>query len=1243
MTRNIYALLVGIDEYKSPIPPLKGCVNDIMAIKGYLEQRVSSEGYQLNIRTLLNQDATRQAIIDGFEQHLTQATSEDVAFFYYAGHGAQENAPKEFLAFEPDGMDETIVCYDSRRNGAWDLADKELAKLIAKVAQKNPHITIIMDCCHSGSGSRDLEVETATRMAPKDDRQRPLDSFIFSPQDADIIAPASSRSLELNSGGFAVSTGKHIFLSACLNNELAKEYNGDGQPRGAFSFFLVDTLKKANGNLSYRDLIKRAKALVKSKVKEQSPQLEAVGSSDLDELFLGGAIGERTPYFTVSYHREYGWIMDGGAATGVSQGMGDETTNLALFPFEVSATQLQDAKFAIAKAKVVEVLPQLSKVEISGVSNLSLDMTFKAIVTSLPLPPKGVIISGEPQGVELARKAIETSNNNQPSLYLRSVETIEKAEFELLAKDDKYIITRPADGRALVENLDGYNQSTAFQAIQRLEHITRWMNIVELASPATSSIAPNAIELSVYQNGQALQGTEIRIQYEQQNGQWKRPAIKIRLKNNSDKRLYCALLDLTERYAVQSGFFEGGGIWLNAGEEAWALDGREIKPEVKDKYWQQGVTEAKDILKLIVSTAEFDAGLLELKELDSASVRDVKHPRRGNGTLNSLMNRIPSRDILGSDEEEVYDDWVTTQIAFTTVRPQPTTPVPKGEETVPLANGVQLQGHPELNAKVRLLNANESATTGGTRSLGTNTLPPILRGREGVTSFKFNTATRGLEPELNVLQISDIEDPSVVTPSNPLKLVVDTTLSDNEELLAFTHDGEFYLPVGHTQTTPNGKTEIVLDRLIENNPNPDESTRSLQSAVSIYFQKVVTQKFGAQYDYPRLALANVSVDRKVNYTNNLQQIQAEVAKAQRVAVYIHGIIGDTESIVPSIHLAKVQIDGQEKSLADLYDVVLTFDYENLNTPIEENAKLLKERLQAVGLTENHGKQLHIIAHSMGGLVSRWFIEREGGNQIAQHLIMLGTPNGGSPWPKVQDMAMTALTLGLNGLSTITWPVPVLGMLLKVINKRAEVNLNNMQVCLEQMLPNSDFLKNLAESPDPGIPYTIIAGNTSIAPAALTPGTEESNRVQRLMQKLFSKAIALPFFGQTNDIAATVVSITNVNMNRQHQPQIQEVGCDHLVYFSDPIGLTALSQAVLHAFNHTEATTTSQDKVKNLTNDVTLNSNNTSDDSSSNSSIWTTSGIMGLLGALFVSGFLMAHQGSNIKVDNQNTPRNSQVK
>jgi hypothetical protein len=670
MTCNIYALLVGIDEYVSPVPPLRGCVNDIMAIKEYLEGRISKDGYKLHLRTLLNQDATRQAIIEGFQQHLCQASSEDVAFFCYAGHGSQEQAPEEFWVLEPDRLNETLVCYDSRTPEGWDLADKELAKLIALVAAKNPHMTIILDCCHSGSGTRDTYGE-AVRLAPVDRRKRPLDSFIVSLKEAEALS-STSRSLEANSTGWNFSRGKHIFLAACRDRETAKEYNGDGQQRGAFSYFLIDTLKKANGSLSYRDLFKRVNAVVRAKVTSQSPQIEATVLSDLDQPFLKNAIAQRQPYFTVYYDSDRDWVIDGGAVHGIPHPRDSETTLLALFHFDTPNVQLTQLSVAIGEAQVIEVMPQLSKVEIGGIENLDPELTFKAVVTGLPLPPKGVSLEGEQAGVELARNTLlATSGQNQPSLYIKEVTVPETGEFKLLARDSKYLIVRSADDRPLVAEIHSYTNATALQAIKRLEHIAKWMNIAELSSVATSRLRPDTVQMILYQNKQEIQKTELRLEYQQVNGKWQPPAFQIKLKNTSNEPVYCALLNLTDRYAVNAGLFQTGGIWLQpteqTGDEAWALSGKPIYPTVPQKLWQQGITEVTDILKLIVCTSEFDATLLEQEELDLPS-RQVPTPRRGKGTLNRLMNRIPSRQLRAKLEEEVYDDWVSSQIIITTVR-----------------------------------------------------------------------------------------------------------------------------------------------------------------------------------------------------------------------------------------------------------------------------------------------------------------------------------------------------------------------------------------------------------------------------------------------------------------------------------------------------------------------------------------------------------------------------------------------
>ncbi len=123
-----------------PIPKLRGCVNDIDAFADYLRERVAGDkGVALKLKTLKNAEATRQAVVDAFRGHLGQAKKGDIALFYYSGHGSQEQAPEEFWKIEPDHLDETLVCYDSRNPGSWDLADKEIAKLIGEVAAQGPH------------------------------------------------------------------------------------------------------------------------------------------------------------------------------------------------------------------------------------------------------------------------------------------------------------------------------------------------------------------------------------------------------------------------------------------------------------------------------------------------------------------------------------------------------------------------------------------------------------------------------------------------------------------------------------------------------------------------------------------------------------------------------------------------------------------------------------------------------------------------------------------------------------------------------------------------------------------------------------------------------------------------------------------------------------------------------------------------------------------------------------------------
>ena len=253
-------------------------------------------------------------------------------------------------------------------------------------------------------------------------------------------------------------------------------------------------------------------------------------------------------------------------------------------------------------------------------------------------------------------------------------------------------------------------------------------------------------------------------------------------------------------------------------------------------------------------------------------------------------------------------------------------------------------------------------------------------------------------------------------------------------------------------------------------------------------------------------------------------------------------------MLPSLETAMLAIGDETKPIGQFYDLVLAFDYENLNTTIDQNARLLKQRLEAIGLGADHGKTLHIIAHSMGGLVARWFVEQEGGNEVVSHLIMLGTPNAGSPWPQVQAGITAAVSFALNGLSVVAAPLKLLQGFLQQVE--------TIDVSLDQMQPGSDFLREIAQAKDPQIPYTLVVGNTSLMPDDATATLK-----QKLLRRL-GKVVEIPFFHQPNDIAVLVESITAIPVGRSPAPKQLPTACNHLEYFVHPAGLASLSAAVL---------------------------------------------------------------------------------
>jgi pimeloyl-ACP methyl ester carboxylesterase len=1138
--RTVYALLVGINQYPIPRHQLRGCVNDTLAFADFLEKRCQSEHTEVKIKKLLDGDATRDNIRDGFLQHLAQAGPDDVALFYFSGHGAQEPAPPELWHLEPDRLCESIVCVDSRLPGGGgngDLVDKELSYLIWEVGKQNPHLVAVMDCCHSGSGTRTAGDDEAApflaRQIPVADRGRAWQQYF------------GAEAFELVNGQLVVPQGNHILLAAAQSREYAKETSFAGQQRGAFNFALLDTLSTAKGALSYEDLMSRTRAKVMSTVPDQHPQLELVGDATSRELatssrhtFLGGSVVAKQDYYTVQYQRvrqdgsDAQWTLDVGGVHGISRG-----SQLALYPGHATEADLKSFANAVGRAKVVAVLPEKSLVTLEGLP-ADASAVYKARVEKTGVAPVLFFLEGEATGLELVRHTYQDQANRSP--YFDLTDTRTQAKYRLVAEGGKYKVKPLADERPLAQPIGPYDYLSAATILSDLATVAKWEQTLAIANPNTS-FADGAARLEMYevyesQKRVALKIAEqpiasangIALNYELENGKWKAPKCVVRVANNVDQPLYCAMLYLGSDFGIADAFFPTQLI--PAKGEGWADDKKTFTFAVDERLAKAGVLQETFVLKLVYSTNEFNSKAYNQAGLPFPTEEEAK-----------------TRGMSADDEDEDVVDWSTYELVVTVVRPPEAVELAPDQATALPGTHLKVQAHSGLGAaKVSLI-----STAQATRDVagGMAAVPPVLdEVAEGTVSPVKFTEGHGTDPGLSILELTGVEHLDAVTQQQPLVLEMDAPLGEDEIIVPLASDGEFYYPIGSTVKLAGGGYEIHVADLPE--PTP-AGTRSLGGSIKMLFQKFVYEKIGMPFEYPILAEAQVvphKDDFKVEYKKAAGEIRLNVAKpeTQNIVLLVHGLLGDTREMTKSLEKVQVERDGLAKALRQYYDVVLTFDYENLNTTFEQNAASLQSRLSAVGLGAGHGKNLHVIAHSSGGLVVRQFVERMGGNAVVSHLVMLGTPNQGSPIANVKEWLSMGVTALLSKVSFAVWS---LGPAVLLWNQAMQVS----GVALAQIKPGSEFLAQLNDgATDPGIPYTILAGNTSRIP-------------EKTMKSLFDRLKSVTDLGLqwlyhgNNDLAVSEVSIKGI----LHNPNLQfyDVPCDHLSYFTSPEGQAALAQAM----------------------------------------------------------------------------------
>lgn len=271
------ALLIGINRYLIPGADLRGCVNDVNNIRAALLQYFGFRSS--DIRMLTDLRATKAAMQSAIGALVRSGRKGDVLYLHYSGHGS--NVPDK-NGDEADHRDE-ILC-PSDLDWKDPLTDDWLRGTFDRLRAR-VNLTVVMDCCHSGTNTRAI---------------LPLDAPVIArylPNPWDLMAEESRRGLRgtyrralharaaRRRADVVQAEIGEVLITGCRATQTSADAYIGRTYNGALTYSLVASIRATRGKLTNRELHALTLRKLKAGDFDQVPQLEARRAA-FDEQFL---------------------------------------------------------------------------------------------------------------------------------------------------------------------------------------------------------------------------------------------------------------------------------------------------------------------------------------------------------------------------------------------------------------------------------------------------------------------------------------------------------------------------------------------------------------------------------------------------------------------------------------------------------------------------------------------------------------------------------------------------------------------------------------------------------------------------------------------------------------------------------------------------------------------------------------------------------------------------------------------
>jgi Caspase domain len=666
---NRWALLIGIDCYidgdeRTKPRNLRGCVEDVIQVEAFLTHYLSVPKdrhiLKLTATTPVSHESlfdavrgkkpspvenkelpTYENIMEALKKITNDAEKDDFVYIHYSGHGRRVKTMfPELKRNEP--WDESIVPVDISTGGRY-VRDVELACLLRRMIAKGLHVTIVLDCCHSGGATRGAHNDLMTRGLDPDEIILKTDKSSLPHEELLTVATETwgtfnTRGAERGNNCFLDNHG-YSLLAACRAHEVAHEYsNGSGQTHGLFTYWLLDSLRSANlSTLTYQSVHDRILTKVCGAFSDQTPIL--VGSSD--SLFYGIDHGDRLLTATITkvtqpVKEKSDLELNAGRVHGVWK-------NMEFAIYSAFATNFTDPDKRLAYATVTEVQDVSSKAVISKMltdgrgrvvfgcraSLFSIDSTKRKkrikLVQRTDLPSaidQCNTLNRVRQELEMHRDHLsrfytlmDDQSGDAPDLH---VVVNVAGEYELWDDKGKVIPN-------LVPGLKIDEDTSVKTLFRRLLHLEKYSLIREVYNPdPTYGIAP---KIKLMSNDRELPRKSDKM-YEIAHGD----CVRFVISNDADVPVHIAVIDLEPSLEVSQVYPMGLEDCVTIDRKGYIEFSLEFTiPEADSSF-----TSHLEIIKIMATVETTNFRWLRLPRLDEESSRGDQSPKR----LEELYNEI---------------------------------------------------------------------------------------------------------------------------------------------------------------------------------------------------------------------------------------------------------------------------------------------------------------------------------------------------------------------------------------------------------------------------------------------------------------------------------------------------------------------------------------------------------------------------------------------------------------------------